>query len=125
MVRPRAHEAPGRDQATLVRIAVLVVLLGAAIYTAFAAIRLQNSESSILGGPALAAQASGLGERLDGVGAVLRSALIAADGIQQRLPDTPIEAAEMAAKSAGDRADGAAVVLGGEIVAESGRARDA
>ncbi len=123
--RTPVHGPAPRDQPTLVRVAVLVVLLGAAIYTAFAAMRLQNSESSTQGGPTLAAHAGALGERLDGVTGVLRAALIAADGLQQRMPDTPIDVAEMAAKSAGDRADGAAVVLGGEVVAESGQAKDA
>ena len=125
MVRPSRVDAPARDQPTLVRISILIVLLGAAIYTAFAAVRLRESENSTLGGPTLAAQAGGLGERLDGVAAVLRSALIAADGIQQRFPDTPIEAAEMASRAAGDRAEGSAIVLGGEVVAQAGDAKAA
>jgi len=107
-----------------VRIAVLVVLLGAAIYTGFAAWRLREAESSTPAGPRLAAQAGALGERLDGVASTLRAALIAGDGLQQRFPDTPIEAAEMAQRTAGDKAEGAAVLLAGEVVAQAGDAKD-
>ncbi|HWA62140.1 MAG TPA: ATPase, partial [Caulobacteraceae bacterium] len=103
---------PVRSQQTLSRVAILAALLLLAIYTAFAAIRLQHSESAAPNGEGLAARATTLAERLDAEADVLKAALSAGDAVARRAPDAPLDAAEAALRAAGPRATGAAVVLG-------------
>src|SRR5665213_152404 len=113
-------QAAGRGR--LIRVAILAALLLLAVYTAFAAHRLSRSplRSAAAAQPLLASRAAHLSERLDARGEVWAAALTAADIVLQAAPDAPLDAAEIAARAAGARATGAAVLLGGEVIAETG-----
>jgi len=118
-------QAAGRGR--LIRVAILAALLLLAVYTAFAAHRLSRSplRSAAAAQPLLASRAAHLSERLDARGEVWAAALTAADIVLQAAPDAPLDAAEIAARAAGARATGAAVLLGGEVIAETGQSRQA
>ena len=130
-VSPTPGEAEAMGQVVvrgrLIRVTILAALLLLAVYTAFAAHRLRQSplRSAATAWPLLASRAAQLGERLEASDDVLGAALTSADLLLQRSPDAPLDAAEIAVKSAGAHATGAAVVLGGEVIAETGHARQA
>lgn len=95
-----------------VRIAILIALLVLAVYTAYAAMRLQRDP---LNGadPASRSAASAAGllaARVDGQTIALRAALTAAGEVAARSPDNPIDAAETGLKAASGLAESVAVV---------------
>jgi two-component system cell cycle sensor histidine kinase PleC len=109
------------ESAVSVRVAILGALLLIAIYTAFAAHRVrQQSEAARPELKLLAAQAQGLGMAANAQTEVLQASLAGADSMLRSAPDEPAKAAAVAMTAAGDRAAGSAVVLGGEVIAQSG-----
>jgi two-component system cell cycle sensor histidine kinase PleC len=113
------HGRRAGDRQALSRVAILCALLVLAVYTAFAAVRLQRPVAAV---EQLQAQAAA--GRARAQADVMAAALTAADLALQRAPSAPIDAAETARRVAGSAADGAAVVIDGKVVAQSGSAAD-
>ncbi|MCI3181145.1 ATPase [Caulobacter sp. CCUG 60055] len=102
-----------------IRVALLAALLMLAVYTAFAAIRLQRPPAA---GPEAAASAAALtAARLDGEFAATRAALTAAVEVAGRNPDRPLDAAETGLKAADGAADALGLVGADGLKASAGR----
>ena len=109
------------------RVAILAALLLLAIYTAFAANRVRQAEAGPTTPSAqlLFNQAQAVELAVDGRVDMFRAALAGADSTLQSAPDEPARASDVAVGAAAGRAIGSAVVLGGQVIAQSGHAASA
>ncbi len=122
----RAETAPKDDPQALTRIAILAALLLLAIYTAFAAWRLTEGQTTP-GAPAgqLAMRAAAFTAQVDAHVDQARSGLATAAAILGRAPDAPADAVETALAASGDTVRAVAIVTGSQVAAVAGSSEGA
>ncbi|NBB17150.1 PAS domain S-box protein [Caulobacter sp. SLTY] len=106
----------------MVRVAILAALLLLAVYTAFGAQKLVRGWTSTPAQVGPAAIAALLASRVEGALGAQQAGLLGGAEVLRRVPDNPLEAAELTLRIAGPTASGSAVVIDGTVTAATGAA---